>query len=151
MANWRKLFHHARSGGQIVWPKAGLGTGLAKLSISAPAIHASIERNLDALKHDISQASLRKDAEYAIAALTQEEEQTIVALANMEEKFKTSPRQDIPTERELGGMTNEKKEILMQQRSQTEALRAGIQGKGKRLDFIRKEIKGWRERINLSG
>jgi|TARA_R110000803_G_scaffold196571_1_gene259897 hypothetical protein len=69
----------------------------------------------------------------------------------MEEKFKTLPRQDIPTERELGGMTNEKKEVLMQQRSQTEELRAGIQGKGKRLDFIRKEIKGWRERINLSG
>jgi hypothetical protein len=34
---------HLRKGGTIVWPKDGVGTGLARLPITAPRTHAAIE------------------------------------------------------------------------------------------------------------
>lgn len=37
------LRKHLRSGGTIVWPKDGVGTGLARLPITAPRLHAAIE------------------------------------------------------------------------------------------------------------
>jgi hypothetical protein len=39
-----KLFCHASDDGQIVWPKAGIGTGLADLRNKAPAIWDLIEK-----------------------------------------------------------------------------------------------------------
>lgn len=49
LPDWKRLFHHARLGGHIVWPKAGIGTGRARLQEHAPDIAASIARNLMAL------------------------------------------------------------------------------------------------------
>src|SRR5688572_11887327 len=37
------LRKHLRSGGTIVWPKDGVGTGLARLPTTAPRLHATIE------------------------------------------------------------------------------------------------------------
>jgi len=48
-----RLFAHAASGGSIVWPADGIGTGLAELSTRAPKIWKLIEENriaLEALK-----------------------------------------------------------------------------------------------------
>jgi len=49
LPDWRRLFEHAKLGGRIVWPSAGIGTGRARLQECAPEIAASIERNLNAL------------------------------------------------------------------------------------------------------
>lgn len=38
-----KLAQHLRSGKDIVWPKDGVGTGLARLPFTGPAIFAGIE------------------------------------------------------------------------------------------------------------
>lgn len=45
-----KLFAHAANGGEIVWPKDGIGTGLAELSNRAPKIWKLIEENRFALE-----------------------------------------------------------------------------------------------------
>lgn len=37
------LRKHLRAGETIVWPKDGVGTGLARLPITAPRLHAAIE------------------------------------------------------------------------------------------------------------
>lgn len=37
------LRQHLRSGGNIVWPKDGVGTGLARLPTTAPRLHKAIE------------------------------------------------------------------------------------------------------------
>lgn len=37
------LRKHLRSGNDVVWPKDGVGTGLARLPITAPRLHATIE------------------------------------------------------------------------------------------------------------
>lgn len=50
LPDWRRLFHQARQGGKIVWPEAGIGTGLAKLEENAPSIADAIKRNLAALQ-----------------------------------------------------------------------------------------------------
>jgi len=39
---FRVLAHHLSSGGNIVWPTDGIGTGLAQLESRAPAIHSFI-------------------------------------------------------------------------------------------------------------
>lgn len=38
-----KLRHHLREGGTVVWPKDGVGTGLARLHITAPRFLNAIE------------------------------------------------------------------------------------------------------------
>ncbi|KMO34210.1 hypothetical protein VQ02_19425 [Methylobacterium variabile] len=45
-AEWplRRLEDHLRSGGAVVWPAAGIGTGQADLERKAPRIWASLER-----------------------------------------------------------------------------------------------------------
>jgi hypothetical protein len=42
--DFRTLADHLRSGGDVVWPADGVGTGLARLSSTAPAIADFIER-----------------------------------------------------------------------------------------------------------
>lgn len=37
------LRKHLRSGNDVVWPKDGVGTGLARLPITAPRLHSVIE------------------------------------------------------------------------------------------------------------
>ena len=48
-AAFAKLLVHAAKGGEIVWPKDGIGTGLAELLKRAPKIWALIEYNREAL------------------------------------------------------------------------------------------------------
>jgi hypothetical protein len=48
-AAFTKLLEHAAKGGEIVWPKDGIGTGLAELPKRAPKIWALIEYNREAL------------------------------------------------------------------------------------------------------
>jgi len=45
-----RLFVHAANGGDVVWPAAGVGTGLAELEKRAPKIWAYIEKNRVALE-----------------------------------------------------------------------------------------------------
>lgn len=45
-----QLFNHARMGGDIVWPKDGIGTGLADLKNKAPKIWHFIEAQKAALE-----------------------------------------------------------------------------------------------------
>lgn len=45
-----RLFAHAANGGEIVWPKDGIGTGLAELPTRAPKIWKLIEENRSALE-----------------------------------------------------------------------------------------------------
>ncbi len=37
------LFNHLKNGGTIVWPKDGVGTGLARLDVTAPRLFKTIE------------------------------------------------------------------------------------------------------------
>lgn len=45
-----KLFAHAANGGEVVWPKDGIGTGLAELPTRAPKIWKMIEEMRTALE-----------------------------------------------------------------------------------------------------
>lgn len=49
-AAFGRLFMHAAHGGEIVWPDAGIGTGLAELPKRAPTILAYIERGRKELR-----------------------------------------------------------------------------------------------------
>lgn len=44
-----KLKAHLIAGGSIVWPKDGVGTGLARLNITAPRLYETIEAMKDAV------------------------------------------------------------------------------------------------------
>lgn len=46
----RRLASHLRSGGIVVWPAAGIGTGLADLERRSPRIWASLERTRESLE-----------------------------------------------------------------------------------------------------
>lgn len=48
---WRVLQKHLVNGGKVVWPAAGIGTGMARLEENAPLIAAEIERELGRLEH----------------------------------------------------------------------------------------------------
>lgn len=43
-ASFRRLAEHLQSGGTVVWPADGVGTGLARLNETAPTIARFIER-----------------------------------------------------------------------------------------------------------
>jgi hypothetical protein len=47
---FRRLAAHLRTGGIVVWPQDGVGTGLAELPTRAPRIHAFIDRCYQYLK-----------------------------------------------------------------------------------------------------
>lgn len=47
---FRRLFAHVTSGGQVVWPFDGIGTGLADLQNKSPKIWAFIEENKNLLE-----------------------------------------------------------------------------------------------------
>lgn len=46
-----ELAGHLRKGGTVVWPRDGVGTGLAKLEEKAPAIFKYIQDNLEQLEN----------------------------------------------------------------------------------------------------
>ncbi|WP_257556503.1 hypothetical protein [Sphingobium sp. CFD-2] len=57
-AEFRRLDAHLASGGDVVWPSDGVGTGLAQLPRRAPAIAAYIQRCLAHLSRHTIDAAL---------------------------------------------------------------------------------------------
>lgn len=48
-AAFRKLYNHLQSGGIVVWPEDGVGTGLARLEEKAPKIWDYLEQKITGL------------------------------------------------------------------------------------------------------
>lgn len=49
-----RLVRHLRAGGDVVWPKSGIGTGLARLAESSPAIAEMVDSVLEGLAKEAS-------------------------------------------------------------------------------------------------